>query len=370
MTDINNNTNFLCPICHETMMIPRLYPCGHNICEECMIKNDHSQNSNTQSMSHLPIYKCPICRHETIKEWWSRPINNSLIDVLSQLSEEYKNKHLNHQRSSEETYAEVVIPQNINLAYMCKKMREFKANEFYKQILPILYKASLDGKPFITISSEHANISNVADILANKLIKQNGIYRFIANQRECQIELVPTENQYHYSYDNNNYNTDSPTLNNEQNNNNLTTQNNNEQIAQNNNEQIAQNNNEQIAQNNEQIAQNNEQIAQNSEQITQQNSEETINIFQPFLQNNDTQREENNDTQVDGINVQPEQFTNTNIELVEEQNSEIRNANGIIAVSVQNSGPNFNERASRDISRFVVQNILRNLNNLSSPNNS
>ena len=52
-------------------------------------------------------------------------------------------------------------------------------NKFY------LYYAAVDGKPFVTISSEH-NISSVADILADKLIKQNGIY-FIATKGNVKL---------------------------------------------------------------------------------------------------------------------------------------------------------------------------------------
>ena len=44
-------------------------------------------------MTQLPIFSCPICRHETTVEWWARPVNTSLI-ALSELSEEYKEKHV------------------------------------------------------------------------------------------------------------------------------------------------------------------------------------------------------------------------------------------------------------------------------------
>ena len=366
MTDINNN--FQCPICQETMMIPRLYPCGHNICEECMIKNDQSQNSSNPSMFQLPIYKCPICRNETIKEWWARPINNALIDVLCQLSDDYKSKHLNHQRVPETEYTEVVIPPNINLAYMCNKMRQYKANELYKQILPILYKASVEGKPFVTISSEHANISNIAEILADKLIKKNGIYRLTATQRECQIELVPTSSNYQYCFDNNNYNTSIPILNSD---NSLNTTNSNTTSDLNTMESNTTSNLNTMESNttsdlntmeSNTTSDPNNESNDSDELITHVVDEQTINIFQPFL--NNTQNSTNS-SQVDGVNVEPEQFSNTNLEVVEnETNNQVRN--GIISVSVQNSGPSFNERASRDISQFVVQNILRNLNNLSS----
>ena len=351
MTDINQDNHFLCPVCQETMMIPRIYPCGHNICEECMVKNDDTQRNNSTTMAQLPIFSCPICRYETMKEWWARPVNTSLIEVLSELSEEYKKKHKHHEKLSQEKYKELTIPNNINLSYICKNMREYKANEFYKQILPILYKAAIDGKPFVTISSEHANISSVADILADKLIKQNGIYRFIANQRECQIELVSTNNHYQYSYDNPNYNTDTPLLN------------------------LSESSSEESP----------TQVDSLSEVNNTLNQQNSTTILQPFLNRNNQNstnleqersnetNEETNEETLNALNLNPSEIINADIELVQTnqenpQVSRIAGQNGIIAVSVQNSGPNFNDRASRDISQLVVNNLLRNLNSISSLN--
>ena len=72
-----------------------------------------------------------------------------------------------------------------------------RTESLYNQIVPILYRAALDGKAHVTISSSTYDIGMVADMLAKKLIDRNGIYRFIAGRHECQIELVPSERSYH-----------------------------------------------------------------------------------------------------------------------------------------------------------------------------
>ena len=392
MTNINQDPHFLCPVCTETMMFPRLYPCGHNICEKCMIKNDETQKNNVVR-GELPIFTCPICRHETIKEWWSRPINTTLIDVLSILSPEYKTKHANYEKIAHDSYTEVTIPNNINLAYICKNMREYKANEFYKQILPILYKAAVDGKPFITISSEHTNFSSVADILADKLIKQNGIYRFIANNRECQIELVPSENHYRYNYDNPNYNTNNPNTTNDTFDNdtfdndtsgNDTSGNDTSGNDTSGNDTSGNDNSGNDNSGNDNSGNDNSgsQLRESDAGFSNINNiHDTISILQPFFNSENSP--------VNATNITPEQMNDTNLEIVETSsqqisntisetntndsiiNGEIRSANGIISVSVENNGSNFNQAASRDISRLVVNNILRNLqqHNLASTNN-
>ena len=85
---------------------------------------------------------------------------------------------------------------------------------------------------------------------------------------------------------------------------------------------------------------------------------------------------------VNATNITPEQINDTNLEIVETSsqqisntisetntndsiiNGEIRSANGIISVSVENNGSNFNQAASRDISRLVVNNIYEIYNNI------
>jgi len=197
-----------CPICKDYLLIPRIYPCGHHICEECMIASDKNTHAHP---STLPIYKCPICRCETSDEWWKRPVDTKLISVLCSMDGEYNTKHSEHKKRTRDQYnTEIDIPHNINLAHICKNMREHKSEQLYKMILPLLYKAATEGKSYITIPTEQYDIALVADILAEKLIKRNGIYKMISGHRECQIELVPSERSYRLEYDNQHYNVNEP----------------------------------------------------------------------------------------------------------------------------------------------------------------
>ena len=91
-------------------------------------------------------------------------------------------------------------------------MRQIRTDELYKQIVPMLYKAALQGKPYVTISSESHDISLISDLLAKKLIENNGIYKLIRGSRECHIELVPTERPYRYEYENSDYNPENPII--------------------------------------------------------------------------------------------------------------------------------------------------------------
>ena len=193
-----------CPVCKDIIINPRLYPCGHNVCEECMISSDKATQEDI--VNSVPIYKCPICRGETMYQWYDRPVNNALIDIFCKLSDAYKRKNEQHSRKRQ-TDLPQFIPKNINLAFLSSKMRQHKADVLYKQLLPILYAAALNGKSYITIACTSSDIYIVADLIAKRLIDENGIYRFVAGQRECQIELVPSDRSYRYEYTNEHYDT-------------------------------------------------------------------------------------------------------------------------------------------------------------------
>lgn len=199
----------LCPICKDLLMIPRLYSCAHNVCEECMILADKATEDDVTHTA--PIYKCPICRDETLQKWYDRPVNNALIDVLCKISQEYQDKHSGHKKRKIADIPTATIPKNVNLAYLSKHIREYRTECLYRQIVPILYRAALEGKSYVTITSTQ-EIGTCADILAKRLIERNGIYRFISGNRECQIELIPSDRSYRCDFENEHYNTDTAIL--------------------------------------------------------------------------------------------------------------------------------------------------------------
>ena len=198
--------DYSCPICREMMIMPRLYNCGHSVCQECMIKSDESSQESTISIFQLPVYKCPLCRNETNGEWHSRPVNHSLIDLLSQNNEEYKKataeykiKYLDDKDNIDE------ISETLNLGYIVYKKRMQKCNKIYKQILPLLFKAAISGKPYITITANTNEIQTVADLLAKKLFKNNKVFKVQSSFREFQIDFVPSDRSYKCEYENPTY---------------------------------------------------------------------------------------------------------------------------------------------------------------------
>ena len=184
----------LCPICQEIIFIPRIYPCGHSTCEECMIKSDRSTIDSTNSHK-LPVFKCSLCRHETYDRWFDRPINHTLLELQCQ-DGAYAKKFEKYKEEKPEFEEDLKIPSTINLSYICQSIRYKKFRNIYKKLLPILLNEAMMGKPLITITSRELvkEIYLVADLLSRKLINSHGIYRFIATPRDCEIEFVSREN--------------------------------------------------------------------------------------------------------------------------------------------------------------------------------
>ena len=106
----------ICPICKDYLLEPRIYECGHTICESCMIKSDKTVKENTLNTFQLPVYKCCLCRHETLKEWFRRPINHNLQCILMK-DDEYKEASEIYKKNKEQKDPEDdTIPQGVNFA--------------------------------------------------------------------------------------------------------------------------------------------------------------------------------------------------------------------------------------------------------------
>ena len=73
---------------------------------------------------------------------------------------------------------------------------------YTNEILPLLFDAASQGKPFITIIKKDKvhDIQMIADLLSKKLFDKNKIYRLVSTGRECDIEIIPSSRTYKTEY--------------------------------------------------------------------------------------------------------------------------------------------------------------------------
>jgi hypothetical protein len=213
-TDINspndNKLEFLCIICNNLLVSPRIYEsCGHTLCEECMIKNDRMDEKNNRYVFEATNYKCPLCRSITLTPWYSRPLNHFLISILEQNQEyillEKKRKEAREKYSDNLKNYNSLNLNKINFSQISSEYRRLRATRLYKYILPIIYEAVLDAKPFIVIKDKARELRAVSDLISQKLIKNNNVYCVTSTNTEFTVEITPGCNKLKYNYMNDNY---------------------------------------------------------------------------------------------------------------------------------------------------------------------
>ena len=209
---VEYDDNLNCPICLSIFVNPRIYNCGHSVCEECMYNNDKQAEEEVRSTFDLPNYKCPICRCETIIKYTERPLNRRLITLLDNI----KNYSKVYTSKIEDfsVKKDINLYNNINFSHLAFKSKYLKCEKYYQDILPLLYKASREGKSKISIVSNTKDLQAVSSMLSKKLFK-HGIYKVQALPNEFNIYILP-ENISHYQYEqiNPDYNVSAPQHNN------------------------------------------------------------------------------------------------------------------------------------------------------------
>jgi hypothetical protein len=199
-----NIQDIKCPICMDLPLYPRLYECGHTICEICMKNNDHAECDRNYDIFQATNFSCPICRHSSITPWYLRPINRSLLDILLK-NEKYVEKYEEYTKKRIDISPEdIKIPENIDLSFISRQKRHQKAEKLYKKIIPLLFEAATYGKTYITITRDAEDIKIVGEILVEKLFNHN-IHKVITSSRECTIEIVPSEKNFNCEYENESY---------------------------------------------------------------------------------------------------------------------------------------------------------------------
>ena len=195
MSDDEISDELLCPICKDYNVQPRLYDCGHSICEKCMVKKDDIDKRKVVNVFTIDYYACPICRNYTMKPWYLRPINRSLIDLLS-IDDGYKEAHNAYTDDGHSEYDRMIYnpPDDMDLSRLAEDSRIAIANNIYNDIIPILFEAASKGKAFITIPTPLArDVRMVGDLVSKRLFQKHNIYKMVCSFRECTIELIKSQ---------------------------------------------------------------------------------------------------------------------------------------------------------------------------------
>ena len=93
-------------------------------------------------MSSLTIYKCPVCRYETLIPWHKRPRNIALQSISE--------KHAEYGMRLEEIglckIPEDFMSHESDLSRIAFIQQELLGEKLYQEILPALRKAVVEGR--------------------------------------------------------------------------------------------------------------------------------------------------------------------------------------------------------------------------------
>ncbi|XP_063416027.1 uncharacterized protein LOC134697674 [Mytilus trossulus] len=99
-----------CPICSEEIKQPKILPCMHSFCKECI--HEHISNMGRSTKSEITQFTCPVCRSVVkpkdlvapVDEWSSALQDNLILSIIVSTSKGDKQQDCNvcdqHQQNS------------------------------------------------------------------------------------------------------------------------------------------------------------------------------------------------------------------------------------------------------------------------------
>lgn len=201
-----------CPVCQTLFVYPRVYNCGHSVCELCMLKIDINVAKMTPPCT-LPLFRCPICRSENFLPFNERPLNHSLIGLIEQEKGSEYDEIKTHVKCEADKWARVnekdlhacalVYPQrdghsNVpdvqNVSSIAQHVRKRKAICLFQSIIPSIMRAVYNGYEKLHITTHVTDLISVSRELANMLFEY-GIHSISFTESIFTIRILDDEGE-------------------------------------------------------------------------------------------------------------------------------------------------------------------------------
>ena len=179
-----------CLICDQILVRPRLFVCGHSLCELCSAQNDVF--TRRQDVRMLRRYTCPFCRTADYRSWHKRPLNYQLDDFVRTTHRKKYEKRLAEIRQEVDDVANQEEKEE-DLSLVVRESRHIILEHIKSQLIPQLVECAHDGTASITIDDINLvqSARKVTKELADYLF-QRGAHRLLVTREEIQIQLIST----------------------------------------------------------------------------------------------------------------------------------------------------------------------------------
>lgn len=197
-----DDKDITCPVCKEVFVYPRIYECGHTVCEECMYQMDmHDYSGDTHTAS---VHHCPVCRKPTLRNWHSRPISILLGKICAKHPDYVARKKEVLENKKKRDSGIVYIPSDLDLAATSHKARIKLTLSLYEVLLERLYKAAIQGLNHLIIKDREivSDIEKVVDMLSVQLFTKHNIYKILVTRGECTIYITKRAFTWRREYQN------------------------------------------------------------------------------------------------------------------------------------------------------------------------
>lgn len=210
-------------------MRPKMYECGHTVCELCMMRTDVAAATET-ALNTLPLFRCPVCRFGTYIPSPQRPLNHALCHMvechkgyderLAQANQDLKEWHEENAKNDEASHTSAMLgisalggeeeqeettaasqhgknsPQPPrNLASVCNTVRHRNALTLFRQIFPSVQAAARRGASRLIITTRARELAEVSTELASMFFPY-GVHSVNAHPREFSINILKEEGRF------------------------------------------------------------------------------------------------------------------------------------------------------------------------------
>ena len=205
------DSSLTCPICRDLYVKPRIFACGHMLCEPCSIRLDETTEKTDGAVKE---YRCPTCRLPTLTPFHRRPICHGLDSIC-----ERQHPKLYAERLASYEHPEIVpeeITQQTQLSTIARKARISLAFAVYRRLLPLLMEAALDAHATVRINHEETvhDAERIIDLLS-LLLFSHGVYRCAINRtyegKFLRVDFSPGDSD-RTEFVNHNYQVSDPIL--------------------------------------------------------------------------------------------------------------------------------------------------------------
>lgn len=163
-----------------------MYACGHSVCSHCMRTSD--EYTSSPFIHSLTIYKCPVCRSETLVPWHRRPANVDLRKIcerhsnfMSRLVEVGPDKKADRPKCG----------VSEDLSKLAFQQQQRIAHEIYAMLLPQLHDAALEGRSVVCVNDADSvkKIQRVGETLGELMFRRHNV---------CKMTVTSTDVTFHF----------------------------------------------------------------------------------------------------------------------------------------------------------------------------